>query len=64
MQEKLSRAECQNVDLEADQKHTAAQHEEQLLKIRLERQHLEQELKIAEAQHNAAIIKADKVLLS
>ena len=61
VQEKLSRAECQNADHEAYQKHTAAQHGKQLIEIRQERQQIEQELKIVKAQHDAAITKADKV---
>ena len=64
MQEELSRAKCQNADLIASQKTSAAQHEEQLNKITEGRQQVEKELKSVESQHESAITEANKVMPS
>ncbi|CAL5229872.1 g13283 [Coccomyxa viridis] len=62
VQEELSRAKCQNADLIASQKTSAAQHEEQLNKITEGRQQVEKELKSVESQHESAITEANKEL--
>ena len=55
---------CQNADLLAAQEHSATQHKVQLAKITEERQQLGKELDMIKARHDAAITKADKVMLS
>ena len=54
----------QNADLLAAQEHTASEHKVQLAQITEERQQIENELSMIKAQHEAALTKANKVMLS